>query len=124
MGIVGRSFGVLCAAAVGLGLLPRPAHVRAESEMDQTCRLIEYDVRDCGCATSFLTKHLGQEDASILLNLWVAGTSGTSSSAALSLELYKKYGNTRLAAVSWAYHKVRIEFEDTCKPGETLMMVD
>lgn len=108
------------ALGLALALLFLPTSGRAETESERTCKLVEHEVRDCGCATAFLAGHPGDKNASIILSVWALATGAIPPSVTAALAVQEKYGAEAILAASIAFQRIRPLFQVTCKPSDYL----
>jgi hypothetical protein len=98
---------ILCAIAT--------ASARADSELDRLCSIAVDHVRDCACATKFLSSRLTADDARTILTLWAAESQISDPSAAMKLSV--KHEDADRAV--WAFVGHWTSFQTAC-PSQML----
>jgi hypothetical protein len=98
---------ILCAIAT--------APARADTELDRLCSMAVEHVRDCDCATRFLSSRLTAADARTILTMWAADAQRSDPSAAKRLSV--KYDDADRAASAFVGHWTN--FQTAC-PSQRL----
>ena len=98
--------------------------LHAADDPVRMCTALQGEMPDCRCATAFLTGHIGEKNAAILLRMWVLAAGGHPASTPSFPALYETYGTIGAAAAADAFLKVRNDFQVTCRPFEGMLTDD
>jgi hypothetical protein len=92
----------------------------ASQDMQDACKLIETEVRDCACAVQFLKQHLGERKGALLLKLWAAGEGRLGDHARAIRAIYREHGERSVLDANSSFLDVRVDFLVQCQPSEFL----
>ena len=84
-------------------------------DVRELCKMIEEDVRDCGCAIEIMGQHLTPQQTKIMFSLWAAGRGYLGKGAFESM--HKEYGSTTLSEAVWSFGTVKDNFFSRCNPA-------
>jgi hypothetical protein len=95
------------------GLQAEPA-LSAANEM---CSALSHEVGECSCVLPFLEEHMGRQEASILLELWLSGLDRDLARRSQQVTaLYTRHGRQALESVAARFLELRTGFQMRCNP--------
>ena len=111
----------LFALAFALWIMSVAATTAAErGNLDRACQLLKEEVRDCACAVQFLQHHLGPQLGLLLLKVWIAGESRAGDGSRAFATIYRENDETSVLDASFAFLKVRAQFQAECRPAGSM----
>jgi hypothetical protein len=88
-----------------------------EDELELKCRsLLQRYIFNCGCTTEFLEQHFNEEQAEILLRLWVLAVNDQRSNRELTA-LYIQHGRKTIDDTIMKFHAQRDRLRLYCAHG-------
>jgi hypothetical protein len=89
--------------------------VAAADDMEQTCQLIKTQIRNCGCAVSFLRERLGYPRGLIVLELFLAARkTNTPDYSGSALDVYRRHGHDGVLDATEAFSAISQDLNDQC----------